>query len=351
MEQYMRVFIRHGIQGTLVTSLDDSANDIFEGRIEPSKLGGVTMVRRLPSLSLASSARTNVSAIPRGRSAYVTESEPTRLLFVEDEASIRLTLGNLLARNGFDLTTAATVPDALTEINSRHFDVLLCDLNIEKPGDGFVVISAMRYAQPHCISLVLTAYPSFENAMEAIQHQVDEFFTKPTDVDALVRRIKEKLEARKSRVPAAFKRLAVVLRENCENILANVASAIKNDPILSSARARAPEDDLPKIMDALIEYVAGGLNGLEPAALRLSAKHGRRRKKQGYDPRMLVREFQLIDERICELMTSDKMPAAPVGLTVDLMKLTKGLNALMMASLRPWASQQTSRALPKRASK
>ncbi len=127
----------------------------------------------------------------------MTESEPTRLLFVEDEASIRLTLGNLLARNGFDLTTVATVPHALTEINSRHFDVLLCDLNIEKPGDGFVVISAMRYAQPHCISLVLTAYPSFENAMEAIQHfQVAmSFSTKPTDVDALVRRIKEKLEA------------------------------------------------------------------------------------------------------------------------------------------------------------
>jgi ActR/RegA family two-component response regulator len=282
---------------------------------------------------------------------YVTESEPTRLLFVEDEGSIRLTLGTLLPRNGFDVTIAATVPDALSHINCEHYHVLLCDLNIEKPGDGSVVISAMRYAQPHCLSLVLTAYPSFENAMEAIQHQVDEFFTKPTDVNTLVERIKEKLEARKSRVPVPFKRLAVVLRDNCASILANVASAIKNDPILASAHAAASEDDLPKIMDALIEYVDRGRNGLESGALRLSANHGHRRKKQGYDARMLVREFQLIDERICELMTSDKMPAAPVGLTVDLMKLTKGLNALMVAGLQPWASQQTSRVLPKRASK
>ena len=273
----------------------------------------------------------------------MTESAPTRLLFVEDEESIRLTLGTLLAKNGFDVTTAATVRDALTYINSMHYDVLLCDLNIEKPGDGFVVISAMRYAQPHCVSLVLTAYPSFENAMEAIQHQVDEFFTKPTDVNTLVKRIKEKLQARRSRAPLPYKRLVTVLRENCADIVATLKSATKRDPILSTAHSRPREDDLPKIMDALIKYVDAGRNGLESKALRLGAEHGSRRQKQGYDAQMLVREFQLIDERICELMTSDKMPAAPVGLTADLMKLTKGLNALMIAGLQPYVAKQASR--------
>jgi ActR/RegA family two-component response regulator len=237
------------------------------------------------------------------------------------------------------VTPVATVGDALANINSMLYDVLLCDLNIEKPGDGFVVISAMRYAQPHCISLVLTAYPSFENAMEAIQHQVDEFFTKPTDVNTLVEKIKNKLEARRSRVPVAYKRLALVLRENCADILAMVASAAKSDPILSAASSNSHQNDLPKIMDALIEYVDVGRNGLDPQALKLAAEHGSRRKKQGYDAKMLVREFQLIDERICELMTSDKMPAAPVGLTGDLMKLTESLNALMIAGLQPYVGQ------------
>jgi ActR/RegA family two-component response regulator len=273
----------------------------------------------------------------------MTESKPIRLLFVEDEESIRLTLGTLLTRSGFDVTTAATVGDALIQINSMPFDVLLCDLNIEKPGDGFAVIGTMRYAQPHCISLVLTAYPSFENAMEAMQHQVDEFFTKPTDVNILVKRIKDKLEARRSRAPVPYKRLARVLRENCADILATVASAIKSDSVLSPASPDPHDDDLPKMMDALIDYVDVGRNGLEPQALALAAEHGSRRKKQGYNPKMLVREFQLIDERICELMTSEKMPAAPVGLTGDLMKLTKGLNALMMEALQPYVAKQASR--------
>ncbi len=76
------------------------------------------------------------------------KTEPIRLLFVDDEEGIRLTLAALLARNGFDVTSVATVRDALTQVNSMHYDVLLCDLNIEKPGDGFVVIGAMRYTQP-----------------------------------------------------------------------------------------------------------------------------------------------------------------------------------------------------------
>ena len=72
-------------------------------------------------------------------------SEPIRLLFVEDEEGIRLTLGTLLKKNGFDVAAVSTVGDALTQVNCVRYDVLLCDLNIEKPGDGFAVIGAMRY--------------------------------------------------------------------------------------------------------------------------------------------------------------------------------------------------------------
>jgi len=266
-----------------------------------------------------------------------------RLLFVDDEEGIRLTLAAVLKKQGFDVMTAATVREALSQVNSRHYDVLLCDLNIEKSGDGFVVISAMRYAQPDCVSLVLTAYPSFENAMEAIQHQVDEFFTKPTDVDTLITKIKDKLEARRLRKPLPFKRLAAVLRENCADILAKLTAALKTDPFTAVAYSSKQDDRLPNVMDALIEYVDVGQNGLKAEALKLGAEHGRSRKKEGYDARMMVREFQLINERICEVIASDKMPAAPVGLTSDLMKLTKGLNALALEALKPYVESQQSR--------
>jgi len=54
---------------------------------------------------------------------------PGKLLFVDDEASIRVTLSVILEREGFAVTVAASVPEALQYITQQQFDVLLADLN------------------------------------------------------------------------------------------------------------------------------------------------------------------------------------------------------------------------------
>lgn len=67
-----------------------------------------------------------------------------RILFVDDEATIRLTLAAILTKEGFDVTAVGGVPEALQAIQADPFDILLSDLNIGQPGDGFTVVSAMR---------------------------------------------------------------------------------------------------------------------------------------------------------------------------------------------------------------
>jgi ActR/RegA family two-component response regulator len=44
-----------------------------------------------------------------------------------------------------------------------HFDVLISDLNIGHPADGFVVVSAMRRTQPDTLTFILTGYPCLRN--------------------------------------------------------------------------------------------------------------------------------------------------------------------------------------------
>src|SRR6202000_1386409 len=116
----------------------------------------------------------------------------TRILFVDDEAGIRTTLAVILQQHGFDVTTAATVPEALEHLNHAEFDVLLSDLNIGEPGDGFTVVSAMRRIQPEAATIILTGYPDFESALTAIRNQVDDYVTKPADVKQLVHVLREK---------------------------------------------------------------------------------------------------------------------------------------------------------------
>ena len=120
-----------------------------------------------------------------------------RVLFVDDEPSIRLTLPPVLEGHGFDVTTAASVSEALAEIRASRFDILLSDLNIGEEGDGFRVVSAMRSAQPRCVNVILTGYPAFESAVQAIRSQVDDYLVKPADVTTIIEVLRDRLASRR----------------------------------------------------------------------------------------------------------------------------------------------------------
>src|SRR3989475_1496146 len=74
------------------------------------------------------------------------------LLFVDDEPSIRLTLPPLLQEHGFRVNVAANVAEALEAIKMNEFDVLICDLNIDRKADGFEVRSEERRVGKECRS-------------------------------------------------------------------------------------------------------------------------------------------------------------------------------------------------------
>lgn len=120
-----------------------------------------------------------------------------RLLFVDDERGIRETLSIILLRYGFTVALAATVGEALEQIRTQQFDLLLCDLNIEGERDGYTVIRAMRETNPKCINIVLTGYPDEKSAEEAIQLGIDDYIAKPTSADAIVAMLAEKLVTKK----------------------------------------------------------------------------------------------------------------------------------------------------------
>jgi DNA-binding NtrC family response regulator len=119
-----------------------------------------------------------------------------RLLFVDDEQGIRVTLSAILRRYGFTVTLTATVAEAIDEIKAQEFDLLLCDLSIDRENDGLEVIRVMREVNPQCVTIVLTGYPNQEGAEEAVSLGIDDYIAKPTNADMLVALLAEKLAER-----------------------------------------------------------------------------------------------------------------------------------------------------------
>ena len=84
-------------------------------------------------------------------------------------------------------------------------------------------------------------------------------------------------------------------------------------------------DHLPSIFEAVIGRLMHEGRALTARDLRFAARHGRRRRKDGYTPAMLMREFQLIGETIYDLLGSDILPFGAVQLYSDLKLLTRSL--------------------------
>jgi len=125
------------------------------------------------------------------------KAQARRLLLVDDDKNIELTLVPVLSGHGFEVELAITVAEALRKIENQKFDILVSDLNLSEPSDGFGVVAAMRQAHPRSVIVLLTGYPAFESAVAGIHHAVDDYIVKPADYDALIQTLEEKLAAKR----------------------------------------------------------------------------------------------------------------------------------------------------------
>jgi CheY-like chemotaxis protein len=70
-----------------------------------------------------------------------------RVLLVDDDEVVRMTLTGALEQSGFAVTCATNVVEALKRITSEPYNALLSDLHMPGAGDGLTVVSAMRHAE------------------------------------------------------------------------------------------------------------------------------------------------------------------------------------------------------------
>jgi ActR/RegA family two-component response regulator len=260
-----------------------------------------------------------------------------RVLFVDDEPNLRLTFPAILQGHGFDVRTAATVAQALREITTRTFDILISDLNIGQPGDGFTVVSAMRRTQPDCINFILTGFPAFETALAAIQRQVDDYLVKPANIEDLVELIQEKLRDRQPSHLSVPTRLSRLLRTNCEAISAEVVRRMKEDPVLGAIEMNdeARAGQLPVLIAQIADQLESGEpDSLTPMSVELSRRHGEQRLAMGYKISMLVTDTVFLESVVYDMVRLRLLMLDTSNLVIDLKRFNNSLDAQLQESVQ-----------------
>jgi len=222
-----------------------------------------------------------------------------RVLLVDDDNAVLAMMTATLTHKGFDVVAVASVTEALRHITTESFDVLITDLHMPNPGDGFTVVTAMRHSQPDALTLLVSGYPDVQSAMAAILLEADEIIVKPFEVGRLAELVREKMNTRRPAARLEKERVSAIL-QRCmtavvEDWLARVKQAreLNHLPLNDSERT----GHLPKLVEDLVVRLrkpSATTKDSDAVSSDAAIAHGKLRYLQGYTPAMLVHESRIL---------------------------------------------------------
>jgi DNA-binding response OmpR family regulator len=271
----------------------------------------------------------------------MTPSEPGvahRVLLVDDDGAVRAMMNEGLQRKGFEVATAASVTEALRRIATESFDVLITDLHMPDPGDGFTVVSAMRHSQPNALTMLVSGYPDVQRAMAAILLEADEIVVKPFEIGRLTELVNQKMLNRKPTKRLDKERVSVILQRCVSSIVEDWLARAKQSRDLNCLLLSDEErtGHLPKLVEDLAVRLSKSSATSKDSDATFSAAavaYGKLRYQQGYTPAMLVHESRILQVTIFGTLQSNLNSLDFSLLLPDVMTIADEVDAQLTQSM------------------
>src|SRR6267143_2453696 len=120
-------------------------------------------------------------------------TENRRILIIDDERPILLTLEALLGRHGYQVETSATASQGLKLLKTNSPALVLLDLQLPD-AEGLQTLDEIKTEFPGTPVIILTAHDSLHNAIESIKRSAFHFISKPYAPEALLSLVEKALE-------------------------------------------------------------------------------------------------------------------------------------------------------------
>src|SRR4051812_36359718 len=168
-------------------------------------------------------------------------AENRRILIIDDERPILLTLEALLGRHGYQPETAANASYGLRRLKENPPAIVLLDLQLPD-AEGLETLAQIKADHPETQVIILTAHDSLSNAIESIKRGAYHFISKPYAPEELLSLVEKALEKQ------SLLRETIALREQTQELTKRLAAAeTRNAPIFKS-KAMQQIDELIKAM-------------------------------------------------------------------------------------------------------
>ena len=184
------------------------------------------------------------------------------VLIVEDEEIIATTLREFLSSEGYTVSVAGTVAEALDLARADDFEVAICDIQLPD-GDGISLLRQLQQINLETRVLMITAYASVENAVEAFKAGAFDFLVKPVIFEDLHNKLQRLFQYRHLYLENQSLRRELDRRDHFKriigssNVLAHVQETIRKVAVTNSNVLLVGESGTGKELFARAIHAAG----------------------------------------------------------------------------------------------
>jgi DNA-binding NtrC family response regulator len=143
--------------------------------------------------------------------------ENARILIVDDDESIRKVLSAILADEGYEVDTAGNGKEAIDKSNEKLYNLALIDIRLPDM-EGVEILAKIKVTVPKMRKIIITGFPSLQNAVAALNKGADAYIMKPFDVENILTAIKEQLSKQQEEKKFTQDKVTEFIQTRCKEL-------------------------------------------------------------------------------------------------------------------------------------
>ena len=142
------------------------------------------------------------------------------ILIVDDDAAILKYASRILEAEGYDVDVAETGVEAIAKSSANFYNLALLDIKLPDM-EGTELLTKMHRTTPAMMKIMVTGFPSLENAVDALNLGADAYLMKPVELGELLKVVHEKIQEQEAVEAMDEERVADWIKTRVHKLMAN----------------------------------------------------------------------------------------------------------------------------------
>jgi DNA-binding NtrC family response regulator len=147
----------------------------------------------------------------------MNETKQARILIIDDDENVRRSISAVLQEKGYLVDTAESGQAAITKSEATPYNLALVDIRLSDM-NGVQLLTAMKETTPKMVKIIITGYPSLQNAIEAVNKGADGYIVKPIKMDELLTMINEHLKKQQEAAKYSEEKVAEFIKTRAKEL-------------------------------------------------------------------------------------------------------------------------------------